>query len=302
MLGRLAVKSATGECRLDVIPEAKGLRAASRRESGYVISHVGEWLPSSGEMTVAEAEAVTEMLHLWFGLLRGAWAGPLFPQGLVDGEILWRQIASWKLGERRQVTTWMPELKPLELSGLFSGFQGRWSEDLWREALVYAISWLVEANSSGTAMESRIVLAQVALDLLAWVDLVEAHGFYSRTAFDRMRAKGRMHALLGRMGVPIEVPDHMAELGAFCDASGFGNGPEVITWLRNSLVHSSDKKRGEMKSLEGMVWYQCSQLALQYLELALLWICGYRGNYARRAFKGSKGEDEVLVPWADSPA
>jgi len=94
----------------------------------------------------------------------------------------------------------------------------------------------------------------------------------------------------------------MAELGAFCDASGFGNGPEVITWLRNSLVHSSDKKRGEMKSLEGMVWYQCSQLALQYLELALLWICGYRGNYARRAFKGSKGEDEVLVPWADSPA
>jgi hypothetical protein len=42
---------------------------------------------------------------------------------------------------------------------------------------------------------------------------------------------------------------------------------------------------------------ECSQLALQYVELALLAICDHDGHYARRGWKGWKGDDEVLVPW-----
>ncbi len=79
MSGRMRVAADSGECILDVIPEARELSNAAKRDSGFVITHVGEWRPAMSEMTIAEAHETLNMLFLWFGFLRGAWAGPLFP-------------------------------------------------------------------------------------------------------------------------------------------------------------------------------------------------------------------------------
>jgi hypothetical protein len=47
----------------------------------------------------------------------------------------------------------------------------------------------------------------------------------------------------------------------------------------------------------GVQLWECSQLALQYVELVLLAVCGHGGLYARRGWRGWKGEDEIVVPW-----
>jgi hypothetical protein len=39
------------------------------------------------------------------------------------------------------------------------------------------------------------------------------------------------------------------------------------------------------------------QLALQYFELVLLALCGYREKYVKRGFREWRGADECLVPW-----
>ncbi|MHB1326176.1 MAG: hypothetical protein ACYC0L_08250 [Thermoleophilia bacterium] len=296
MLGRLHANAGAGECRVDVIPEASDLRKAAERDSGFVISHVGEWLPSSGRMTVAEAEATLDMLHIWFGLLRGAWSGPIFPQGCVDDEVVWRRFAAWNLDESRDVTTWMPQRTPLDLSEMFTGFLERWNDPAWQSPLRCSVSWFVEANSPGTALESRIILAQVALELMAWVQLVEIQQLHSRSAFKRLSAAGRIRDLLQQIGVTTAVPDYMTHLPSLYQGDAF-DGPGVITRVRNALVHATEDNRSVIGSLDGITWHECSQLALQYIELVLLAICGHNGHYARRAWKGWKGDDEVLVPW-----
>lgn len=298
--GRLETSAETGSCCLDEIPESEELMKEARRDAGFAISHVGLWVPANGVMNAEEADSINTMLHFWFGMLRGAWAGPLFPQGLDrDGRVVWRQFASWNLRQNRSVDTWMPQIKPLDLSAAFRGFVERWKDQVWRDALTSAIAWYVEANGAGTASESRIVLAQVALELLSWVLLVESNRLYHQNDFEALSAAGRIRALLHHIGVPATVPDHLERLQAVCDADAF-DGPGAITKVRNALAHSTKRKRRLMDSIDGMQRWQCSQLALQYLELSLLAVCGHDGYYARRGWQAWKGDDEVLVPWRSS--
>ncbi len=56
--GRLQVHTEAGECRLDRVPEAGKLVERAKRDAGIVISHVGQWIPASGVITVQEAQAV----------------------------------------------------------------------------------------------------------------------------------------------------------------------------------------------------------------------------------------------------
>ncbi len=79
---RLETRTDSGNCQLDQIHEAKDLAKSAQLDAGFVVSHVGMWVPAKGVLSVRDAESTTEMLHSWFGLLCGAWTGPLFPQGL----------------------------------------------------------------------------------------------------------------------------------------------------------------------------------------------------------------------------
>ena len=136
------------------------------------------------------------MLHACFGFLRGAWSGPMFPQGLSDGQVVWQQFAPWAISPPREVPTWMPTRTQLDLSALFKGFTERWSDPAWRGPLTTAVWWLVEANARAARIETRIILAQVALELLAWVHVVETQHLHSRNDFKRLTAAGRLRALL----------------------------------------------------------------------------------------------------------
>ena len=296
MLGRLTFACASGDCRVDVIREAGALREVAKREPGFVLTHVGEWRPSAGSLSSEEAADVLEMLHFWFGMLRGAWTGPLFPQGLDAGAVVWRRLAPWKVSDSRSTGSWMPELTPLELSPPFAGFTGLWNNDVWRAALRLAIAWYIEANAARTALESRVIMSQVALELLGWVHLVEATASFTRKGFKAMRAEEQMRALLQSLGVPTAFPPHMTavqDLGL----EDVTDGPSAVVRLRNALTHQTPSKRAAVSALDPQAWYECTQLALQYVEWVLLGLCGYRGRYARRAWKGWKGDDEVLVPW-----
>ena len=178
--GRLHLRADVGECRVDEIPETATLVKRAKRGAGFAISHVGQWIPASGQVTPLQAEALIRMLHVWFGLLRGAWAGPLFPEGSSGDTVVWRQFAAWRIGERPAAPTWFPQRTRLDLSPAFRGFVRLWNDPTWQDALNSAISWFVEANSPGVVSETRIVLAQVALELLAAHETRAGHKSQSR--------------------------------------------------------------------------------------------------------------------------
>lgn len=294
--GRLTFPFTAGEIRVDAIHEVKDLRKQAAREGGFVMTHVGEFVPTKGPISAKEASSLLTLLHNWFGFCRGAFAGPVFPQGVRDGEVVWEHLASWRLGESRTVPSWMANTHPVDLRDAFGGFAKLWEDDDWREPLTTAIAWYVEANARRTAHETRLILAQVALEMLAYVVAVETERLHSRSDFDRLSAAGRIRTLLQSLEIPLLVPAHFAEVQSLLTDDVF-DGPGLITYVRNKLVHATAKSRATVAAVSGVQRWECGQLALQYLELVLLALFGHTGRYAQRAWRGWKGEDEIPVPW-----
>jgi hypothetical protein len=297
--GRLQLSSPRFLCIVDEIPEVRELRKTAAQDAGFVISHVGELKPVEGCLDEASTQEMLDVLHLFFGFLRGAWSGPVFPQGFTEHQKSWEEFAAWKVSEARKVPTWLPQLNPLALNRLFAGFVERHSDPAWQSPLRTALNWYVEANSSGTANHTKLVLGQVALELLAWVDLVETRHLHSRGDFKRLFAAGWIRSLLRHLQVPCEIPPHFAELKEV-QRSDASDGPGVVVRLRNALVHAGEKNPAPIKSVSGVQWWQAGQLVLQYVELSLLALCGYQGKYARRGWRGWKGDDEIFVPWSQA--
>ena len=293
--GRLEVASHELMCVVDQMPEVRELGRTAHRDAGYIISHTGEL--SGVGVRSAFPDYLMDMLHLFFGLIRGAWSGPVFPQGFREDEKVWEQFAAWTVDETRQVPTWLPQRSGLQLSDLFDGFVRKWWDPAWREPLKMATAWYVASNSPNVPHETRIVMSQVALELLAWVEMVETLGLHSRSDFQRLSAAGRLRCLFHHLSIPLDVPTHFIALQALLDGDA-ADTPGIIARLRNALVHATENSRELIESLSGEQRWEAGQLSLQAVELCLLAVCGYRGKYARRAWRGWKGDDEAIVPWA----
>lgn len=295
--GRLEFESHGLQCVVDEIPEVRELRRSAHRDAGYIISHTAELRGLDRHRDARNVNDWLDMLHLFFGLIRGAWAGPVFPQGFHEEEKIWDQVAAWTVDETREVPTWLPQRSPIQFGDLFDGFIQKWCDQAWNGVLKTAIGWYVASNSSRAPNETRIVMALIALELLAWVELVETRNLCSRSDFKGLSAAERLRCLFHHLNIPLDVPGHFTEVqslreGDACDVPG------IIARLRNALVHATENSRDLINSLSGAQLWEAGQLAVQSIELCLLALCGYRGRYARRAWRGWKGEDEAIVPWA----
>jgi hypothetical protein len=141
------------------------------------------------------------------------------------------------------------------------------------------------------------VLAQVALELLAFVELVEVKTIHDFSLFDRLPADDRIRKLLRHLSIETAVPAYLSELSAFSSKNG-QDAPGILTSLRNMLVHATEPNRRELQEITSSQLWQASELAVQHFELSLLALLGYRGTYARRGWRGWRGDDEAQAPWA----
>jgi hypothetical protein len=294
--GRLELQAPGLLCTVDVIPEVEELKKALDRSAGFLISHVGELRKCQGTFTPREIEVLLIKLHWFFGFLSGAWSGPIFPQGFTGDTKTWEQLAPWRISDPRRLPNWLPLASPPELSQLFAGFLEKCSDPSWESPLRTIVGWYVQANSSAAMHETKLIIGQVALELIAWVEIVETRRLHSRTHFKSLPAADRIRSLLDHLNIPAGVPSHCPELLSLQKGDAF-DGPGVLVRLRNALVHATRKSLSPTASLSGIALWQAGQLALQYVELAVLALCGYQGKYTRRTWSGWRFDAEVPVPW-----
>lgn len=294
--GRLSFVSPDLACVVDSIPEVDELKKQASRDAGFVITHVCE-LTLARPCPHAEILPLLGELHLFFGFLRGAWAGPVLPRAYSESTLVWEHIAAWMVDDSREVGSWLPQRSFLNLSPIFEEFLRFIHSPGWSDALRTALNWYVAANASGVPLEVRLVLAQVALDLLAYVELVEVRQIFQYGPFDKIGAAQRVRHLMTHLRIPADVPSHLTNLSAIATKLG-RDGPGIIVYIRNRLAHATERNRRELEIVSPIQLMEASQLSLQYVELALLALLGYKGKYAQRAWRGWKGSDEVAVPWA----
>ena len=60
------------------------------------------------------------------------------------------------------------------------------------------------------------------------------------------------------------------------------DAPEAVVQIRNAIVHSQEEKRAKLNKIENMAKYEALQVCIWYIEVALLKILDYKGDYTNR--------------------
>jgi hypothetical protein len=148
--------------------------------------------------------------------------------------------------------------------------------------------------ATGIGVDAGIILAQTALERLAWAHCVEDRKVVSQEAFKPrgLSAADRLRMLTSTLGIPVEIPKTMK---ALCGRRGtkWADIPDAITAIRNALVHPYEEK-----SPPTGAYYDGWRLSMWLLDLVLLCLCNHNGEYGNRIADPRYAGLVERVPWA----
>lgn len=259
---------------------------------GYGITHVAELTRSDGSTFAAdEAEDVLHKLYLFVSFARGAWAPVVLNAGFDTADN--RVYENWGV----QIGTpwescrgWFDRNRGQALGAVYPGFCALLRDPMIGQAVSRTLYWYLRSNrgGDGPGIDSGIILSQAALELLASAYL-ESQKIKMPS---RSRAADQLREALRQLGIPVAIPDALAGLKEGQRQSCWQDAPEAITRIRNELVHPKRKLPIKMGAVVPNAW----SLAQWYIELLILRLSGYSGQYSNRLEASWVGEVED-VPW-----
>lgn len=289
--GRIFLAADGWEICLDNLRETADLCKQLSEIGGYAITHVGLLRRSDGAaFRIDDVKNILGGLYYFLSFARGRWVAPvLFSGESSDGEI-WKHWGLPLLEEGLAEWSWPPRLQEgVALASAWPGFLKLWMDKKWQQALAAALSWYIEA-ARGALIESHLVTGQAALELLAWVEIVQRRGLLTENGFNSLPASEHLRLLLTLGGIPIDLPNDFPELKTRAAAFTWRDGPSALVGLRNGVVHPniSDRILGIDIKIRAQAW----QLMMHYLRLALLRLFEYRGGYYEHLYGR-----EATTPW-----
>ncbi len=251
------------ECSDELVKSNEGL---------FVISHVGTATPCSNSLNWDD---VFERLHWFLAFCAGRFCSPCFVSAHdVDDSIIWTTFPN-RIDLPKTTRCWVP-IQSEDLFRLpFNGFSGLFDDERWKRTIQMALYWYRAAHLDAGGSEGSIILIQAALEMLAREQL-NKHNSSDGAASELIRE------LLILIGIDTALPDNFGELRELAKKLPLtiGDGPECITSVRNSLVHSKFERREEIYLADaGIRLRQLKLLSLHYLELILLWKFDYEGLF-----------------------
>jgi len=271
-----------------------------RSLAGYGITHIGKIQKVNGEVfRYADARELLGYLAYFLSFCRGNWVAPLLPVGIdTDGTRQWEEWRDWPVGRWENVQTWFNLFSSKCVSNPFAGCLRRLKSDTWGEPVRLSIWWYISSNTRAGGLEGSLVLSQAAFELLSWTYLVEDSKVLSKRGFEDLPASDKLRLLLSNAKIQLAIPDTLTELQKLSTSSSWQDGPHALTEMRNGLVHPGPKKRRIILDADPIAVFEAWSLSLWYLELLLLWLFGYEGDYSNRLIRGvSRGEEVERVPW-----
>jgi hypothetical protein len=305
--GRINLNDGEWEVTIDQINSYNKMFESLNDQGGFAFTHSGV-LKKCGKSKLSLEQANDKLiaLHYFLSFVNGAWCGPVLSIGRADSKTNWEIWSAPNLTPWKSVSSWFNDVEPKTIDETFKGFMILWNDCDWRETIKTAIHWYVEANIGAGGVEGAIVLTQTALELLAWVYLIETSETpaYTVDSFEKLHADKKISLLLESMKIPTHIPKELNELVMFRKLlrerkTQKYNGPQMFTFIRNQIVHDRTGSPDKMSDIPFDVKSETHELGLWYLELVLLFLCKHRGNYCRRYVHGYHDDVIACVPWVE---
>jgi len=276
---------------------SKGLRA----QGGYVLTHAGEITrEDNSAFSTDEVDKLLTCLQYFLSFALGRWAGVALPVGTDgDGKTVFEQWGTRITadGAWNGSCSWFDIHHGELLTQVFPGFVKLWTNDLWRVPLQHALYWYLGASDrrTGIGPDTGLILAQTALEGLAWTYCVHDRKMVSAGAFKPrgLTAADKLRLLATSLGIPTVIPPELTALQAK-PGKKWEDALDAITAIRNSLIHSDSSD-----PLPENSFYEGWMLSLWLIDMVLLRLCDHVGSYSNRISKRFVGSVSS-VPW--SPA
>jgi hypothetical protein len=234
----------------------------------------------------------------------GRWAGVGLTVGFDDrANPVFREWGIRRVAEGgRLAGSWFDILHSERLPQVFPGFLSLWSNPTWQKPLRDVIYWFCTASNhrTGVGIDTGLILAQTALELLAWNHCVidkklrtrEEFGFRGPQKANRqLSAEEKLKLLLGDLSLPV-LPLGLPQTPHLPNQS-VKDTVDLIVNCRHALIHPDYSKFQPRTADFIEAWTH----ALWYIQMVLLKLCGHTGKYSNRLSQRTVGQVEP-VPWA----
>lgn len=267
-----------------------------KRSRHFGVTYTGELRRVDGSSF--DVDSAADTLYGWqvaLSFALGRWVAPALPVGFDAADRrAWEQWAPWRCDETSGYMSWWDDQNGDDLRDFIALFLDAWCDPHRKDLVWHVCHHLIAANHSSTTLEARIMLVQATLEYLSWVKYVLS-GARSGRAHKSIPNHDHLRELLAAASIPMDIPAALPALQQFAIDESLADGPEVVTRLRNRLVHPKDAREPyRIRHLVLQAW----QLSMQYGELLLLHELGYRGQFCRRVPPREWAHEREPVPWA----
>lgn len=262
-------------------------------KSGTVTTHVGRIRKKDGTLfKTNNIMGLLDRICTAFSFACGRYVSFSGIRGYQDENEVYRAWNSGMVTPFTFLPTWTDTLTNYRNYEKYLSLMCRRLEDFYYgPAIKNAVDWYIESLNNLT-MDNDIISVQIALESLSYVVLVEKTKTITDTEFDKNSASKNIRMLLQICNIPFGGD----EMEIFSDEirEEFADGIDLISYYRNKIVHPSKRRNKVFLSAED-IW-NILVIGIHYIELAILYIIGYKGEYSNRLKERSFGEVEV-VPW-----
>ena len=200
--GRLSASNLEWKVDIDSVAHLDALAKSMTTRTSHGITHVGCVTRLDGKpVQYAQVAAIRDILFWWLSLLRSERTGPILVMGIHEGEVIWEiwrtpSVAPWR-GRR----SWLPRGEQIDVDPTLERVYAMSKDDELRRAITYAIDWYTQSVEN-THLATSVILAQAGLELMSWLQLVQAVGL-NEEAFDKMTAADALRITLAFASNPF---------------------------------------------------------------------------------------------------
>ncbi len=259
---------------------------------GYALTHMAKIAKEDGSMfTDGELSDVLSCLHWFLSFCFGRRVGVGLTVGLDKaGYWTWEQWGvTYCARDACNARCCLDDQHGELLGSVFPGFWQLWRDIQWQPHLKYAVDWYLRANAA-EGPETGIILGQVALELLAWKYCITIKSVCSPNGFKKLSASDRLRLLLSNLSIPPSIPPQSVRLSTL-----YADVADAITCTRNNLVHAEARVPASADDVCG-----ARALSLWAIEMVILRLCEYAGQYANRLIVPRWAGNIEYVPWVAS--
>ena len=271
----------------------KELYASLKQQGGFGLTHWGSINRVDGSSFSGESvQSLITALTLFFSFARGLHCGLTLVTGFNQAdEKVWELWGVSNVESWRGQQTWFDIHHGKILEDVFPEF---WSQHLGSahdSPIRLALQWYLDSNAQ-KALHSSIVLTQAALERLAHETVGDR---LTRKQLGRKDDEKEGEWIARALGDISKIPPACVQLEKFRLSKGLKHGPHAIVKIRDDLIHH----RMDYGILSGDIYREARELGLWYVEMLLLKLFDYQGEYSNRLTQKWRGEVE-FVPWAQT--